>query len=90
MWGDRFIISPSEFFKEKGIFYSALVIQDHTVTLVTPDWIANNSNYLSTMRTEETIKEYNYNISLQWSLSATLSPDNEMHHLLAASLCILI
>ena len=26
VWGDRFIITPSEFFKEKGTFYSALVI----------------------------------------------------------------
>ena len=26
VWGDRFIITPSEFFKEKGTFYCALVI----------------------------------------------------------------
>ena len=27
VWGDRFIITPSEIFNEKGIFYSALVIK---------------------------------------------------------------
>ena len=31
VWGDRFIITPSEFFKEKGTFYSALVIYVHIV-----------------------------------------------------------
>ena len=28
VWGDRFIITSFEFFKEKGTFYSALVILD--------------------------------------------------------------
>ena len=31
VWGDRFIITPSEFFKEKGTFYSALVIPSSTL-----------------------------------------------------------
>ena len=26
VWGDRFIITPSEFFKEKGTFYSVIYV----------------------------------------------------------------
>ena len=37
VWGDRFIITPSEIFNEKGTFYSALVIYSVSVSVCLRD-----------------------------------------------------